>query len=83
MKICAKGEPELVRAKAFERIERQRERTERCEKLLMETMESLHGAMLQESGEVKAKLAEAECCGRGRPGSGRAGARACKWCATG
>ena len=62
MKICAKGEPELVRAKALERIERQRERTERCEKLLMETRESLHGAMLQESGEAKAKLAEAECC---------------------
>ena len=34
VKICAKGEPELVRAKAFERIERQRERAERCEKLL-------------------------------------------------
>ena len=64
VKICAKGEPELVRARTFERIERQRqrERAERCEKLLMETMESLHGAMLQESGEVKAKLAEAECC---------------------
>lgn len=62
MKICAKGEPELVRARTFERIERQRERTERCEKLLMETMESLHGAMLGASGEAKARLAEAECC---------------------
>lgn len=62
VKKCATGEPEMVRAKAFERIERQRERAERCEKLLMETMESLHGAMLRESGEAKAKLAEAECC---------------------
>lgn len=62
MKICAKGEPELARAMTFERAERQRERAERCEKLLMETMESLHGAMLQESGAAKAKLAEAECC---------------------
>ena len=62
MKKRATGEPERVRAQVLERIERQRRRAERCEGLLIEAMESLHGAMLRESGEAKARLAEAECC---------------------
>ena len=53
--------PEMARPKISERIERMRGRADRCAALLMETMESVHGAMLREAGEAKARLAEAEC----------------------
>lgn len=53
--------PEMSIPPISAEAKRRRERRERCEALLMETMERIHSEAMRETDEMLVRLAETEC----------------------